>query len=79
MPKKRNELGQYIRNNDYKVSICLPSPLTIIKYLLIVLIVSSWLFFILTFKFSLMDLIQKKRENIFLIKNEDGKKSNGFF
>ena len=78
MPKKRNELGQYIRNNNYKVSICLPSPLTIIKYLLIVLIVSPWLF-ILTYKLSLMDLIQKTTENIFLIKNEDGKKSNGFF
>ena len=78
MPKKRNELGQYIRNNDYKVSICLPGPLTIIKYLLIVLIVSPWLF-ILTYKLSLMDLIQKTMENIFLVKNEDGKKSNGFF
>ena len=78
MPKKRNELGQYIRNNDYKVSICFPGPLTIIKYLLIVLIVSPWLF-ILTYKLSLMDLIQKTMENIFLIKNEDGKKSNGFF
>ena len=78
MPQKRNELGQYIRNNDYKVFICLPGPLTIIKYLLIVLIVSPWLF-ILTYKLSLMDLIQKTMENIFLVKNEDGKKYNGFF
>ena len=77
MPKK-NELGQYIRNNNYKVSICLPDPLTIIKYLLIVLIVSPWLF-ILTYKLSLMDLIQKTMENIFIVKNEDEKKSNGFF
>ena len=78
MPKKRNELGQYIRNNDYKVSICFPGPLTIIKYLLIVLIVSPWLF-ILTYKQSLMDLVQNTIKNIFLIKNEDGKKSNGIF
>ena len=44
MPKKRNEFGQFIKNNDYCFSICLPGPLKIIKYLMFALIVAPWLF-----------------------------------
>ena len=78
MVKKRNELGQYIRNNDFDFSIRFPSPLKLIKYLMMILIVSPWLF-ILLYKLNFMDLVQKTMENLFLIKSDDPKKSNGFF
>ena len=78
MPKKRNEFGQFIKNNDYCFSICLPGPLKVIKYLMIALIIAPWLF-ILSYKLNLSDLFLKTMEGIFLIKNDDSKKSNGFF
>ena len=78
MVKKRNELGKYIRNNDFYFSIHFPSQLKLIKYLIIILIVSP-LLFILLYKLNFMDLVQKTMGNLFLIKNDDPKKSNGFF
>ena len=76
MTRKRNKFGQYLPK-DYNLSILFPRPLKIIKYLLIALIVSPWLF-ILEYRLNLKEIIQKAMESIFLIKNEDIKKSNGF-
>ena len=77
MTRKRNKFGQYLPK-DYNLSISFPRPLKIIKYLLIALIVAHWLF-ILEYRLNLKEIVQKAMESIFLIKNEDIKKSNGFF
>ena len=77
MGRKRNKLGQYLPK-DYNLSISFPSPLKIIKFILIALIVAPWLF-ILEYRLNLKEIAKKTMENIFLIKNEDIKKSNGFF
>ena len=77
MGRKRNKLGQYLPK-DYNLSISFPSPLKIIKFILIALIVAPWLF-IIEYRLNLKEIIQKTMENIFLIKNDDIKKSNGFF
>ena len=77
MARKRNKLGQYLPK-DYNLSISLPRPLTLIKFILIALIVAPWLF-ILEYRLNLKEILQKTMENIFLIKNDDIKKSNGFF
>ena len=77
MARKRNKLGQYLPK-DYNLSICFPRPLTLIKFILIALIVAPWIF-ILEYRLNLKEILQKTMENIFLIKNDDIKKSNGFF
>ena len=77
MKRKRNERGQYV-DKDFKMSITFPSPFIILKYLLILFIVSPWLF-ILMYKIDLKTYIQNIMENIFLVNKEDGKKTNGFF
>ena len=76
MPRKRNEFGQFVPK-DYNLYISFPNPLTIIKFLLIMIIVSPWIF-ILSYKLDL-ESIQKMMEKIFIIKSDDTKKSNGFF
>ena len=77
MTRKRNKLGQYLPK-DYDLSISFPGPLKIIKYIIIALIVAPWLF-ILEYRLNLKEIFQKAMENLFLIKNDDIKKSNGFF
>ena len=76
MPRKRNEFGQFVPK-DYNLYISFPNPLTIIKFLLIMIIVSPWIF-ILSYKLDL-ESVQKMMEKIFIIKSDDTKKSNGFF
>ena len=77
MPRKRNALGQYIAN-DYRLSISLPGPFQIIKYLLLALLLSPWVF-IFFYKFDLLHWFQSVMEMAFLINKEEFKKSNGFF
>ena len=77
MKRKRNERGQYVAK-DYKMSITFPSPFIILKYLLILFIISPWLF-ILMYKIDFKTYIQNIMENIFLVNKEEGKKTNGFF
>ena len=77
MKKKRNERRQYFAK-DFKMPINFPSPFIILKYLLILFIISPWLF-ILMYKIDLKTYIQNIMENIFLVNKEDGKKTNGFF
>ena len=77
MPRKRNELGQYIPKN-YGVSISLPSPISLFKYALIVFALSSWLF-ALIYRLDLKVWLYNMKENLFLINKEKGKKTNAFF
>ena len=77
MPRKRNELGQYIPKN-YGLSISLPNPISFLKYLVIAFVLAPWLF-ILIHKFDLKLWIYNMMDNLFIINKEEGKKSNGFF
>ena len=77
MKRKRGEL-ELCLPKDYDLSISFPRPLKIIKYIIIALIVAPWLF-ILEYRLNLKEIFQKAMENLFLIKNDDIKKSNGFF
>ena len=77
MPRKRNELGQYIPKN-YGVSISLPSPISLFKYALIVFVLSPWLF-VLIYRLALKVWLYNMMENLFIINKEEGKKTNGFF
>ena len=77
MPRKRNELGQYIPKN-YGVSISLPSSISLFKYALIVFVLSPWLF-VLIYRLDLKVWLYNTMENLFIINKEEGKKTNGFF
>ena len=72
MPRKRNTLDQYI-DNDYKLSISLLCPFQIIKYLLLALILSPWVFIFL-YKFDSLNWLQTVIEMAFLINKEEFKK-----
>ena len=62
MKRKRNEIGQYIAK-EFKMSITFPSPpFIMLKYLLILFIISPWLF-ILMYKIELKTYIQNIMEN----------------
>ena len=46
MPRRRNKLGQYVPN-DLELSISFPNPIKIAKFILIVLILSLWVFLLI--------------------------------
>ena len=46
MKRKSNERGQYDAK-DFKMSITFPSPFIMLKYLLILFIISLWLFILM--------------------------------
>ena len=46
MRRRRNELGQYVPN-DLELSISFPNSIKIAKFILIVLILSPWVFLLI--------------------------------
>ena len=77
MPRRRNKLGQYIPN-DFEVSLSFPSPFKIIKFILMALILSYWIF-LLIYKVDLKVWLEYLMENMFILNKEEPKKNNGFF
>ena len=76
MLRRRNKLGQYIPK-DFELSVSLPSPSTIVKYLIIALILTPWVFIII-YKID-WNKIEYLMENLFLMNKDEQKKTNGFF
>ena len=76
MARRKNKLGQYIPK-DFELSVSLPSPSTIVKYLIIALILTQWVFIIIN-KIH-WHKIEYLIENLFLINKDEQKKTNDFF
>ena len=68
MPRRGNKLGQYVAN-DFELSISFLSSLKIIKFLLLVLILSPWVF-LLIYKVDLKIWFECLMENMFAINKE---------
>ena len=76
MARRRNKLGQYI-SKDFELSVNLPSPSTIVKYLIIAIILTPQVFIIIN-KID-WHKIGYLMENLFLINKDEQKKTNDFF
>ena len=72
MPRRRNKLGQYIAN-DFELSISFPIPFRIIKFLLLVLFLSTWVF-LLIYKVDLKIWFEYLMENMFTLNKDETKK-----
>ena len=78
MVKSRNPLGQFIpENKDYR-TIKKPGPIKILKILLIIIVLSPWIF-VLFFRIDVKDIFRNLMEALFATENEQTKKNNGFF
>ena len=64
MSRRRNKLGQYVPN-DLELSISFPNPIKIAKFILIVLILSPWVF-LLIHKEDLKIWFEYLMENMFI-------------
>ena len=83
MKKKRNELGQFTKDN-FDLTIKFPDPIPLLRAIIIGFILLPWIY-LLFYRLKILDFFEVWMEYIFsYVPNtedmtEKGKKSNGFF
>ena len=79
MPRKRNNLGQFIAQDSYSfLFIEIPGPLKIFKYFLILIVLFPWIF-VLLLGIDIKSNFKKLIEFIFGFNEGELKKTKGFF
>ena len=78
MVKRRNSLGRFIPDNKDYITIKIPGPIKILKILLIIIVLSPWIF-VIFFRIDVKDIFRNLMETLFVKENEQTKKNNGFF